>query len=133
MVSCIPPSIPSEMARLKLSVATSPATRRVRQVPVLNLKGVQVQQGDCPVGVVAVEAFDGDAVALGLIGVVPVAVYHQFGANRLDHPGQQAPHLRGCPFVGFGYRQSLQPVAQRWVVVAQQHVGRPLVDRPLSV
>ena len=93
----------------QLAGAAPAATSRIGQVPVLDLEGVQVQHSDCPVGVVAVEAFDGDAVGLGLIGVVPVAVYHQLGADRLDHRGQKAPYLSGCPLVGFGYRQSLQP------------------------
>ncbi len=92
-----------------------------------------MQHSDCPVGVVAVEALGGDAVALGLIGVVPVAVYHQFGADRLDHLGQKAPYLGGGPLVGLECRQSLQPVAQRRAVVAQQHVGQPLADRSLGI
>ena len=83
-----------QKAVLLESVAISSAASRVGQVLVLNLEHVQVQQGDCLVGAVAVEALDSGPVALELIGVVPVAVYYQLRAGRLHHRGQQALLLR---------------------------------------
>ena len=88
------------MRCLRRSTGRSRWRPRTGRVPVLDLEGVEVQHSDCPVGVVAVEAFDGDFVALGLIGVVPVAVCHQLGAGRLDLLGEQAPRLRGGLLVG---------------------------------
>lgn len=72
----------------------SPLIARAGQIPVLNLKRVQVQQGDRLVGAVAVEALDGGSVTLEILGMVPVTVYHRLWADCPCHLGQQALYLR---------------------------------------